>query len=77
MTPTELQEELDKRMSLVIEQLRREANMGSVSFSGGVTGFLLKTAVALAVEGGCPKKVLLKSMQDIIQESYEPEARSL
>jgi len=71
MTPAELSEELDKRLTPVIERLRSEnPGMDNVMFSGTVTGYLLKTGVALAVNGGCPRKILLKSLQGIIEEAY-------
>lgn len=70
MTSNELCDELDKELEPILNRLREKAHMDNVSFSGAVTGFLLKTGINLAVKGGCPRKVLTKSLLNIIQEGY-------
>ena len=70
MTQAELQEQLDIRMTKVIEELRKEAGMESVTFSGGVTGFMLKTGIAIAIRDGCPRRVLLKTTTGLIENGY-------
>lgn len=71
MTGPEICDKLDEKLGPIIERLREEnPGINHIAFSGAITGYLLKTGVALAVKGGCPKKALMESMQDIIEAGY-------
>jgi len=67
-----LQDELDIALTKVFEELRvkHEASVGKPFFLGQVAGFLLKSAIKLAKEGGCPYHVLRESLLDSVNEEY-------
>jgi len=67
-----LHDQIDIAFSKVVDELRvaHAAEVGEVNFSGQVTGVLLKTAIKLAKNGGCPKHVLRESVLATIQEEY-------
>lgn len=50
----DLQEHLDIELAQVVEDTRRRAGMDAVTFSGTVSGFLLRNGLALAAKHGAP-----------------------
>jgi hypothetical protein len=72
MTQKEIEEYLDIRLSEIINNLKAEAKgTDSVTLSGTITGFLMKTGLKLAVASGCPKHVMEKAMDAAIERAYK------
>lgn len=67
-----LADEIDIAFANTVDELRAKyvAAVGERNFSGQVTGIMLKTAIKLAQEGGCPEDVLRQSVLDSIREEY-------
>jgi len=73
MTQKEIEEYLDINMSAVVDGLKAKAKADGtdpLTLSGAITGFLMKTGLALAASGGCPKHVMKKAMEASIEEAY-------
>lgn len=66
----DLQEHLDIELAQVVEDARRRASMESVTFSGTVSGFLLRTGLALAAKHGAPRSVVEVQLSHMIQETW-------
>lgn len=67
-----LQDEIDIAFAKTVDELREKhaASVGEQNFSGQVTGVMLKTAIKLAKEGGCPEHVLKESVLGSVREVY-------
>jgi len=68
---SELHNELDIRFSEIIEHIRKTTRLSHVVFSGAVSGFLIKTGIYLAANGGCPDTVLLIQLNKVVKEAYK------
>jgi hypothetical protein len=71
-TVDELQEYLDIELSRVVDAAKARAGLDAVTFSGTVSGFLIKTGLALAVHGGAPRNVVENAMSASIADAYGP-----
>ncbi len=63
----EIGEWLDKRFEPVVKELYREektVRADAVVLSGAVAGFLLKTAIGIALSNGCPKETLRAAVEE-------------
>ena len=65
-----LQEHLDIELAQVVEDARRRASMDGVTFTGTVSGLLLRTGLALAAKHGAPRSVVEVQLSHLIQETW-------
>ena len=71
MTLEELQLHLDVEFAQVIERVKTLASdMDAVTLSGSIAGFLIKTGIALAVNGGAPRSAVSVAIDDALNELY-------
>ncbi len=70
--PTTLQDDIDIAFADVVDGLREKyvGVFGAAVFSGMMAGMLLKTAIRLAKEGGCPPHILRESVLASIRDEY-------
>jgi hypothetical protein len=73
-TADELQDHLDAELSRVIEEARRRADLDALTFAGTVSGFLLKTGLALAAKHNAPRSVVEGQMGAMIADAYARDA---
>ena len=74
-TPEQLCEYLDIESARIVEEAKTKAGLDTVTFAGTVTGFLLKTAFALAAKHGMPRSVLESQIGGMIRSAWVNAAR--
>ncbi|VVB55163.1 Uncharacterised protein [uncultured archaeon] len=71
MNIKELNDLLDIKVAAAITECKEAYGEGdSITFKGSVAGFLIKTGIYLAAEGGCPNKILRNQLNEAIKEAY-------
>lgn len=70
-TLKDLQEQLDIKLTTIILKIKSQCQLDPISFSGGVSGCLIKTGIHLAATGGCPNHVLREEINIAIKKAYK------
>jgi len=73
MNQREIEAFLDEGVTRVVEELKAKATedgTDGVVLQGAIAGFLIKTGLALAAHGGCPRRVMEAAVSASIAEAY-------
>jgi hypothetical protein len=65
-----LEEFLDVNLTKVIDEARKTHGADQIRFAGTVSGFLIKTGIALAARNGAPRPVLEEALARAVQDWY-------